>query len=372
MSDAQLLLFRSEYDKYLSDYEELRKGDVALLMGLSQTGGEAFGEGHTPAAAAIFEEFCGVERKIRDRMEQLDERLIGSLSTVLDETQLAGLDRVKDTRKRARCLPLYVLLPGANIDMADLVRRFEKPAEDDAAIDELLAEYERKVTPLIMQLRKEIDEYAASQVWAMARCQYDEEGKQRDQTTPEAARLAREYLASNTAKLRRGASVQEQILRVNEETFSAIKDKLKMTDTYVFVQEFRRLAYPDAYPDQTDPIEVYETILKNEKFDDQSLELIRSMWSLYRESYNAKCRAMQEENVKWRIQLAETEIQTGYGDYLERMTKLRRQRIKLNRAILTQIGRDFDPILTADSKTLIQNQLGRIETFERLFPAVEE
>jgi hypothetical protein len=373
LSEAQQLFVDGEFQKYQTEWARLVSTKVSVLLKVSTQARVALAGGYTPVAAQLHQEFCELEVQIRNEIGELEDKLFLAISTILHESQLPKLERVKQTRSRSRCFPFYVLVNGAQVDLTALLRKFHpKAAQEDETVDELLADYETKATPLFVQLRKALDSHASVQVWALSRYQFEQDGKPRDPNTPEAQRLAESYFAQNKSALGNSSRLQKQILEVNQRSFAAVVEHMNLSSRDPFVSEFLRLTYPDVFPDPTDPRAVYESILKNEQFERDVLENLEALWNAYRDSYIVKCRHMQEENTRWRVQLAATEIQNEYSDYLEKMRKLRHERIKLNMSILNQIMQAFPNELTSDSKSLIENHLGLATVFsERNQPATE-
>jgi hypothetical protein len=341
----------------------LDKVDVEFrddLIRLSREVAVTLQAGYSPEAARGYDRLLDVQDEVIARQARLDDEFFERLTVALDDSQLTYLERAKQLRRREQCFPLYVFVPWAQIDLSEFIESFGLGPDVLAEIDAMLIDYEHRVTPMFVELRESIDRHASAKVWGVVKAKYDSDGKPYAPDSEAAAKYAAEYFQMNDATLARQSSLMKRIGELNESVLAQILPLVDEPQRSAIRETFNSRAYPDVFPDPSDPIEVYRGLANSENLTEADREVLSALWSSYREQYDAKCRLMLESYKSWREQLARNEVHGDAQRYSMEMRRWRMERSELNRVVVGQIQQTLSNQLNQQQVEAIQAYLNRM------------
>jgi uncharacterized protein (UPF0335 family) len=136
------------HDDYRDAFRALREGDMEKFltedMRKMQGGG-------MPSKAQL-DSYLKRMDSIESRVKELDDRLFDGIAAVLDERQQAELPRARDARDRRRSRTLISMAGNQDVDVGEIALASGFTAEQFAAIDPTLRDYERQLTSGLRKL----------------------------------------------------------------------------------------------------------------------------------------------------------------------------------------------------------------------------
>ena len=150
LSPQQWLAVCSYYDEYSRHYEDLEEGEIkALQAPRSDPRPTTMGE-----VLPLLEEIWLQQKRIRRKLRALDETLFLSIESILADSQLVGMERVRHHRRchSSMCGEFLDFTNRPFLDLNDVVRTMQLDGAETAVIDPILTEYQRQLATLVRRL----------------------------------------------------------------------------------------------------------------------------------------------------------------------------------------------------------------------------
>ena len=148
LSDAQSAAAQQAYQEYVKAYATL---DLKVL--------ETYGDDLTPQSTIddLLARFSAHQRSAeaaRDRIRAADRAFFAQIQLMLDDSQLARMERVRNHRERCtlRVLRCFYLTGKRFYDASSFVYDLDVTVEDWDLLDPILVEYERQLTARLKEL----------------------------------------------------------------------------------------------------------------------------------------------------------------------------------------------------------------------------
>ena len=258
---AQLLELSAEQrdaaHAFYREYMDQRRADPvgAQLQAYRRQRDIAFGEvnsaeerGEDPGevAARLYGDLAREARRIIPVLNEIEDAFFANLESILTEAQQPRMELVRRWRQRQYHRNFLGGLPGAEVDIFDLIAEIMPPHRLTPERIEVMDAYEpRYVTALTrtagMESLMGSERYRRITIrWLLS-----------DDSLPPADReaLSRELSAIDISMSRRFLNAANEIRRLNEEVIDAAIAFMDDDAHAELVDRYRRLCHPDVYPD---------------------------------------------------------------------------------------------------------------------------
>ena len=249
LAAPQRLFLKEAHARYLKDIEAVRRQtqpqlDAACEHSLMVQGNDR----RTFAAVASIAQVYDVEESLRRAIERADEALFVELESVLADVQKPGMARVRDYRQRQACVGwLRWLVRPARIDLSAMLDDVSAVPEVRAAVDGLLADYERRLTPTRVALNKAMLANRIRLLELSAWLVRDENDRPLDPTL--LRQRSQEHALRVSALLDDSVRLQRQIADLNQKTLGTLLTAMPPSVATSLRNEYQRRAFPTVYPD---------------------------------------------------------------------------------------------------------------------------
>jgi len=350
LSDPQIAFLKRNYSEYLGDCEALLKGAMPILDELSIRGGR--GLTAAPLPIETFEIATSLrmkEQEVFDKLASFDKHLFEQLESVLADSQLPLLVRVRMHRERATLWRIGIAIPSASVDLFDLVEKAQPDAESLRTLDPILRDYEETVTPLFVSLNKTTMQNTVKlNELAVRRMRLD------IGDDPQKAQLIAELGETEKDLNAKAVKLQMRILTMNEQFAARIFESAPSAIGRKVRQAYREMTYRDiVFPDYEDPEDLYQMLFGRAELTVADREAFKGIWDAYRSSYEAVCKKMVNRYNQWREEYAATSTNTGIKEYKATMRALRAERWTLSKRAIEQLkGVAPAPFMAANERKM--------------------
>ncbi len=225
---------------------------------------------------------------IRDVLITLEKELFTLIVPILSEDQQQRWPRVTMSRERVWFAAPETALPGAPIDLLDLLENCDALSELRKSAGSTLDEYERQLVTLL-RARHSADSVARRHL-----LKEDEElagGRAPDET----------FLEERRTRTRPRLTLDNRLLDHNRRYFDQIAQRLDDESRRTFTKAYRRAALPKYFPDElADRASIVFTATLNhpQLSDDQKLR-VEGLLQAYEKEYGKIFEALFEEEVRF-------------------------------------------------------------------------
>lgn len=327
LSPAQSIAVDSLWEKYLDQWKRADEAGLPAVIQLSQDAGRLHSQfGYQPQVIVEFERLDEAEFQLAQSHEQVDSELFSEIEKILTPDQLQRMARVRAHRERSMTRPLLFEVFAARIDISRLVETAGLSEESFDAVDPVLVEYEKVVTPLFTRLRKSNLERSQKTNRIISIMAFDEEGNPRDLDSPDQANRAKAATDEIERLQDRYAELQMQISAANRRFLPMVVSALPQQVGEDVTFRFRVAAYPKVYPDSLDPEPLYRALLDGESLDGRHRTIVEAIWTPYRQSYTSICQKMEDGSDKWQDHFVRTRNGNGFEEFRTQMRRFRDDR----------------------------------------------
>ncbi len=313
LDDMQITALVVLYDEYREKEEQQRSELLAPLR-----------ERSIDLAADLAAHHKGLEavayyRALADLMQdsqlaatdlaKLDDELLGEIESIfLDEDQLPFLERVRQQRQRIRWNEFSGPYGMGQIDLTLLLSALpEQDTLGESArqeLDQLLAEYDRDITPLsekrykaVVKANLEVPVLKAP--FIVSQADIDPEGieqlmVQYEEVLKKVARLNRAYIRP-----------AKRIHTLNRRYLTSFVALLPTSAGVELQRRFREQAYRSIYPNLFDVSDLLRTSLEIESLTTEQRTIIDATLVTYTQRNHQACEKMERRYLTWREFLAE-------------------------------------------------------------------
>lgn len=239
--------------------------------------------------AAFFDKL----KYFRRKMTGFDGELFLKIESILTETQLERMPRVRDHRQRQFAY-LYVsgiARPSWNygvLDLGDIVRTMAMTRAEEAVIDPVLSEYERRLTPLARHVSEIGIDRHTNHLREMVRRGFGD-----DELGTHPAYLEVEHYLWSTPKGRRFLRLATQINTLTYNTAKALEQAFVDERREEWLDAYVKTAYPNFTPIRLYRRRVSESVDSITHIsDDEQVFLVASV-----EEYERRMRNLLERNM---------------------------------------------------------------------------
>jgi hypothetical protein len=326
------------HERYKSQCEEWLEKQWADVSLLADTVGESlYHSEYSPQITEDYRICMALETELNSGLIELEERFFQSLGHILADVQAVSIPRVKATRQRACRNVLEIDRPSASVDLVAICDLLEISEFPESIADQLLAEYEIQITPVMVQLDRDLADRRASLFWLDMRLKYVEDDEYAAfQSDPVALRKV--WREQRRAMLALGARLQEEIHRMNEDYAARLQAALGDSLGPTFESLWLASAYPGAFPDETDPRDVIGRLISSNALSEVRRADVAAQWNLYRQRYKSITQRIRKVSDNWYIQKSQLRLGFGFVDYRSDLRALQRQRLESNAELLDWIS----------------------------------
>lgn len=351
LSDPQRQYVELSLQRYQTAAKGLLDREHPALDQMSDDGGKAQDAGRFEESCRIGAQLAEDEQRVVLALRLIDEQFLAEIESILAEPQKSAIDRVRDRRTRAHCYLRDCAMGGAHVDLSAFVEIIGVTPEGLVAVDAILMEYERILTPLFVQLHEMMLENRT-----IGRLDDAETYLLSTEKTDRSRAQIQEVLARQRTRYREQAKLQLQIWEMNDEYCSRLVSRLQLPDADRLEESYRARVYKVVYPDNHDPEPVYLAIAASASLSPTAREAIESAHAQFARSYAATCLKMEKRYREWREAFASTFMDAAFDAYRQDMRQLRDDRWKLS----LQFVKQLDSLLSSESRSKFSEQLTRL------------
>ena len=313
LDDTQMTVLLVLYDEYREKDQQQRSElleplwersvDLAAELTADRDGLDAVG--HSRALVDLMQD----ARLAAADLAKLDDKLFGEIeSMLLDEDQLPFLERVRQQRQRIRWNEFSSLYGMGRIDLTLLLSGLpELDTLGESAqqeLDELLAAYDRDITPLSERRYKAV--VKANLEIPVLKAPFRLSPADIEPEALEQLRVQYEEVLKKVARLNRAyIRPAERIHTLNRRYLASIVAVLPTSAGVELQRRFREQAYRSIYPNLFDVSDLLRTSLQIEGLTTDQRSLIHATLVSYSERNHQACEKMERRYLIWQEFLAE-------------------------------------------------------------------
>lgn len=345
LSEAQRGYAETFFDKYAKDCNRLARSEGERIRAACQEL-----EAMPPVNPRLIPAYDGMMAacaRFDDQLAAADHALFAAIESFLAESQRAALERVRLHRSRDRSPAIENKIYESLVDLAEFVEQLELDEAEMIEVDSVLAKYEEEVTPLFVAKDASFRQSLGRINYCYARMFIDETGRLLDVTTPEDMAQRTSMFAELQQLSATLATKQADIARVNRKYLPQVLERLPDEHAKAIRARYAALAWSYVYPDDTDPENLYNTVLDSPELAQDVRAMIVEKWTQYRIKYEDLCeqaRAINEQNEQ---QLAATRTSNGIPGRREKIFELMWKRIAINKNFVDSLQRLLPPEVAA-------------------------
>lgn len=363
LSEPQHQIWVTEYARYVDAFEQLSATESAELWDASR---ELMSRRQIDAELAWHEELAELLGPRRDahvrRLAGLDRRFFDSILPYLAESQAPILEQARLQRERSRHGAVLSRLPWAREDLVARVyaalERCDDDPSDRPALNELLFEYDVRMTPLARR-RHEAQMRGITQGSVLLASLATDSVDWDD----ESSRSAHEDTLARARSLRRAvARACRRCLELNREFATRIEPQLPREARAIFTEGFLRSAFPRVYPDASSIVTDLASVL--DSIPDSDLrESIGAIGLQYRSVRGRMNDEMIDLYVDWEedgfVYLGRTAAERA--QFEEAIQELEGRRYAQSAGTLREIVIIAGDALTAESRKLLTSRIATLD-----------
>lgn len=310
MQMTALVLF---YDEYRENGEQQRSELLAPLWERSiDLAAERSAHREGLEAVAYARDVADLMRDARlaaADLAKLDDELLGEIESILlDEDQLPFLERVRQQRQRIRWNEFLSLYRMGRIDLTLLLSGLpELDTLGESAqqeLDELLAAYDRDITPLSKRRYKAVVKITLEV--PVLKAPFRMSGADIDPEALEQLSVQFEEVLKKVARLNRAhIRPAKRIHTLNRQYLASIVALLPTPAGVELQRRFREQAYPSIYPNRFDVSDLLRASLEVEDLTTDQRTVIHATLVNYTQRNEQACEKMERRYQSWLEFMAE-------------------------------------------------------------------
>jgi len=294
-------------------------------------------ESHNHDAARRYGRFLKHQSGVERQALTIESAFYDSVQAVLAPVQQQSMWRVTADRARRRCYPYEKGIWESRIDLARLAEESLGLSQVQlVAIDPVLLEYEREVTPHFVEVDSMLPHRMQRAMEVAADLMFTADDVRRD-TMPIAVHPPTSAWTDVTSLLAKEVVGQIAIRDLNRQYLPRLLEALPKDAGETLRDIYRRTSWPDVWPLNPNIEYLHERVISVKVLDDDQLAALDGAWTAYRSKLESICARMEHEQSVWQEQMASTLTAANYGEYKERMRNLREQRWDCQDAILIRL-----------------------------------
>lgn len=351
LDDEQRQIAFASFNDYRTEYENLRQPELAKLWDMSV---ETMALDHADTIREFvkaYEQLLNDRKRIVAIMNRLEEALFGAIAQTLSQAQEILLSRVRLERDR-RKFPIIGNVPGANVDLVDLVQRCDLEDDERIALDGLLVEYLWEIVPLREDIVNEIVRSGFKEARLHLRFTYDENGNRIEHNSPAEIESRPARFKAMRDVRRRKIRLMNNLRRHNEKGLSNLASGLPPTRATELQALFRNTVYPQIYPDPQSQEPVFARVRLIPSLQDEQRIGLELLELTHRIKYNVVAKKLEQHAYEF---VRDTDAGEGvdYQGYLDRMAEYLEERA----AIHTETSRLLLEILSCEQLTWLKQNI---------------
>ncbi len=350
LSAEQRAFLQSLYDiDYRPRFDQILRERMPELQQRSSGAGTLF----DPTTVRHAATFMDAQEQIRAALELVDEDLFAKLEAVLAEPQRASIDRVRTRRSRACTDPDHREILPANIDLWALVHQLKVTPTDPHELDRVLAEYEREVTPLVIELDTLFRQKGADLLWYLVWQRFDDDDTPLERGSQRRLARSQEFGLLRRGVLADSCRLQLAIVDVNRKYLTMLVDPLVDANAQrTLHSRFLELSYPHVFPDHDDATSIYGALVASDDVPDELKLACQQKWDEYRRHVDAVNEEMCRHFDRAMEDLARYQGIVDHVAARNQLRKLRSQRMELHERFLS-----FLRGILPEESTVLRNRL---------------
>lgn len=354
LSEAQNSYVQLLYQGYRKAYTSTVQSHLAELAELSKKSAEAERRNFFSIEFLVaHRQFVAQSRKMNGEFDEAESKFFAQIKAVLSEPQLLEFWRVALDRDRRRtCWHDKDFIP-ARFDLECILEQILLGDEAISSVDNVLIDYEKRVTPLVVQLERALCEREIPLMELNVQTHIDDQGRSVDTSTPGGLEYYWVRRRQISAILDRGVRLQEMIHKVNQEFIPKFVSALPPAAAQEFVRRYRAQAYHHVYPDSCDPSATYHGLISATIVGDDLRSTLEPAWQEYQTRHGDISKLMEAEFERFWHEFAATQSTPNRAGYRENMRKLRDERWQLDEQIITRLR----SLLPQDVLVVFERQL---------------
>jgi hypothetical protein len=320
LTSEQRLALSELHVGYREKYRELRYGEIQDLFGRL----EGFEPMKMPAVKEV-KEVIDQRRRILSAIEDLDRGFFEEVQAVLTEEQLERIPRILRAREKQRyTLPFYGEL--GNIDLIELLDEMEMTAEELAAMDSVLEQYEIASTASARDFHDELIHVVTAMLKKL-----EELGINEDSFSNPLGMMAT-ITAVDVALKETGKDLQAAVVKQRQDTERYMRqmgEVLPAGRAEALEQAYLRSVYSQVYPDRQTTKPMFEAALALEDLSEAQRTTLTDLRDRFGEQHRRVSQEMREA-VDERMETIISVDPTGWESHWRTTQELRKERSDLN------------------------------------------
>jgi hypothetical protein len=361
LSDAQGTLLDRLHSSYAQQCIKLQEEHGPPIVAAATQLAELNGQFGTAAAHLQLRQ---LEDQFVASLCKLEQNMLGQLMAALTEQQLEKLDRVRLHRDRRSCSTLMFYVSKSKLDISRIIEELRLPADAMNAIEEMLYEYEIRVTPAIIEADKLHKQSAPQMTNLQEAGEYDAQGNRLnlDRNSPETIEWFRQGREAQLRVYARRAIAERRIARVNDDMLPQILTLLSPAEARRVQDTYNARAYRRVYPDNTAPDALVTAVVGSDQLTHEQSEALTSMFSEYRRKHDRLNNTMKDAIDSWRDLLAFTYSPSGWQEHHTLMADSLKERVGLNESLLNEVIEYLGPPQLVDQQAMIAQLRAAIDS----------
>lgn len=294
LADPQRVFLQHLHRAYIDKRVEIERREMPQLQFLAEEGAATFvTTGRYSADTAIrFEAFMRKQDQIEREFVRSEESLFAELESVLAESQVQNLQRVRWHRQRASSwIPARAIF-ASRIDLSRILEEKDLLHQPTSALDQVLFEYEAAITPLFVSLDHAVRKSSVKFEYIKVEREFRSNGERIAEGSPESLernRIASERRESAFAGV---VSLERQISQANQSYLQRIIEQLPLLERDWLAGEYREWAELLVFPDRFDPTRHSAEIRNDPSLTSDQQQAVEAEWDKFRQSYETICKKM--------------------------------------------------------------------------------
>lgn len=276
------------------------------------------------------------EARLQNDLMKEDRAFLAAMLECLAEPQIAQFERVDLRRQRKCCQPYLIKVTPGYIDLVELVQKQINDLDVLGDLDQTLLAYERRITPLHVDLNRIVKDAELEDVRELVASRYsaDRQTLLKSDSPEGQARLG-EYVARSEQRSARSMPPQEQLAAITRETIVAIEAIVPPDQREALHREYLRMAYPYIHPDRCDPTSLLTRMLNAPDLTPDLHQAIQERMDQWRATYARMTTEMEKHYDEYSVIFARTS--SSEREHTQAIRKLRLARLELSEEAVESI-----------------------------------
>lgn len=341
LGPTQQIAAEQFHEQYKNRYRELREGPIQDMIDEMR---EISAGGFEIPTKDMVEDLLKARASTMSKVENVDEELFDQIQTLLRAEQLPKLDRVRRAREREYCqmgIQMSDMGQGyRNLNLVEVVDQLQLSADQEAAIEPAVVEYEIDVNRALRVLQDKSFGMFVDLFDELERMGIDVEAI-RD--NPEQAQQAMRAFAEAMQNVRKKtAEAADRYDSVTEEYHERIRRELPAPYDEAFHRIVRRRVYDDVYPDHSSAERAFQESLELDDLSSQQRAAVELLRDQFVNEHERVCDRMVEAVDAQRVAQRERAFDFQFNNdswekHRETMEALRNERTEVNERYMVEL-----------------------------------